>query len=201
MQQFSGAPGSRAILRGKKQEPQGKPDTRKPARSRRSRVQRHTRRSSSLAATESVDEYRFTPFQLTELIAQVDALIRGAANAARVSGTSATADNYRFGDITVDFSRAKVNKAGEAVDLSPQELKLLRCFVERRDSILTRDEVLHAAWGYTTPSTRTVDVHVGQLRQKLEDNPRRPRFIRTVHGRGYRFDAEDLTVTNPIRDT
>jgi two-component system alkaline phosphatase synthesis response regulator PhoP len=193
MPQSSVAPTPGAILNSQKRERHRKSDARRPACvQRKAKLQK--RGSSSLSAMHGVDEYRFTSVQLVDLLTQVDALIRRAANAARASSTSATSQSHRFGDISVDFSQAKVNRAGEAVDLSLQELKLLRCFVERRGFVLTRDELLHAVWGNTTPSTRTVDVHVARLRQKLEDNPRRPRFIRTVHGRGYRFDAGDLTL-------
>ena len=99
-----------------------------------------------------------------------------------------TAESYKFGDISVDFRKAEVNKNSQPLDLSAREFKLLKYFVEHRGAALTRDELLNEVWGYNAmPSTRTVDVHVAWLRQKLEENPRHPQFILTVHGLGYKF--------------
>ena len=81
-----------------------------------------------------------------------------------------------------------MRRARHPVDLSGLEFKLLRYFVERRGALLTRDELLEKVWGYdATPVTRTVDVHVASLRQKLEANPSKPEYIVTVHGFGYKF--------------
>ncbi len=132
------------------------------------------------------DDYLVKPFEMAELLARVEALIR-RSNAP--NGASApTAESYRFGDIGVDFRKAEVVKGGQALDLSAREFKLLKYFVEHRGAALTRDELLNEVWGYNAmPSTRTVDVHVAWLRQKLEDNPRHPQYILTVHGLGYKF--------------
>jgi two-component system alkaline phosphatase synthesis response regulator PhoP len=98
------------------------------------------------------------------------------------------AETASFGDVAVDFRRAEVTKGGVKVDLSAREFKLLRYFLEHRGAALSRDELLNEVWGYNAmPTTRTVDVHVAWLRQKLEDNPRHPQFILTVHGLGYKF--------------
>ena len=132
------------------------------------------------------DDYLVKPFEMAELLARVEALIR-RSNAS--NGASApTAESYRFGDIAVDFRKAETTKGGQALDLSAREFKLLKYFVEHRGAALTRDELLNEVWGYNAmPSTRTVDVHVAWLRQKLEDNPRHPQYILTVHGLGYKF--------------
>ena len=88
----------------------------------------------------------------------------------------------------VDFRRAEVERDGQRVELSALEFKLLRYLIEHRGAALSRDELLNEVWGYDAmPSTRTVDVHVAWLRQKLEPNPRHPQFILTVHGLGYKF--------------
>ena len=95
---------------------------------------------------------------------------------------------YGFGDVRVDFRRAEVTRGGEPVEVTPRELALLRHFVERRGEVVSRNELLDAVWGYTSSvMTRTVDVHVALLRQKLEETPRQPRYILTVHGTGYKF--------------
>jgi two-component system alkaline phosphatase synthesis response regulator PhoP len=132
------------------------------------------------------DDYLVKPFEMAELLARVEALIR-RSNAS--NGASApSAESYRFGDIAVDFRKAETTKGGQALDLSAREFKLLKYFVEHRGAALTRDELLNEVWGYNAmPSTRTVDVHVAWLRQKLEDNPRHPQYILTVHGLGYKF--------------
>jgi DNA-binding response OmpR family regulator len=81
-----------------------------------------------------------------------------------------------------------VTKNGELVDVSAKEFQLLRYFIEHRGAAISRDELLHEVWGYNaTPSTRTVDVHVAWLRQKLEPNAKVPQYILTVHGMGYKF--------------
>jgi two-component system alkaline phosphatase synthesis response regulator PhoP len=128
------------------------------------------------------DDYLVKPFEMAELLARVEALLRRAPSA------STSPDACRFGDVTVDFRRAEVTKAGRRVGLSAREFKLLRYFVEHRGAALSRDELLNEVWGYNSmPSTRTVDVHVAWLRQKLETNPRHPQHLLTVHGLGYKF--------------
>jgi two-component system alkaline phosphatase synthesis response regulator PhoP len=95
--------------------------------------------------------------------------------------------------VRVHVRRAEVERDGEVVELSALEFKLLRYLIEHRGATLSRDELLNEVWGYDAmPSTRTVDVHVAWLRQKLEPNPRHPQFILTVHGLGYKFvDTEE----------
>ena len=84
--------------------------------------------------------------------------------------------------------RAEVSRDGRVVPLSAKEFQLLRYFVEHRGATLSRDELLHEVWGYgEVPSTRTVDVHVAWLRQKLENDPKNPQWIITAVGLGYKF--------------
>jgi two-component system alkaline phosphatase synthesis response regulator PhoP len=132
------------------------------------------------------DDYLVKPFEMAELLARVEALLRRSN--ASFTPPAANADAFRFGDIAIDFRRAEVTKAGQLLELSAREFKLLRYFIEHPGAALTRDELLNEVWGYNAmPSTRTVDVHVAWLRQKLEDNPRHPEHIHTVHGLGYKF--------------
>jgi|SRR5688500_2532348 two-component system, OmpR family, alkaline phosphatase synthesis response regulator PhoP len=134
------------------------------------------------------DDYLVKPFEMAELLARIEALLRRSA--ATAAAAAPVGDTFRFGDVAIDFRRAEVAKAGQLLDLSAREFKLLRYFVEHRGAALTRDELLNEVWGYNAmPSTRTVDVHVAWLRQKLEDNPRHPQYIITVHGLGYKFIA------------
>jgi two-component system, OmpR family, alkaline phosphatase synthesis response regulator PhoP len=129
------------------------------------------------------DDYLTKPFEMIELLARVEALLRRAPAATRPH-----TDSYQFDSVRIDFRRAEVERDGAKIELSAKEFQLLRYFVEHREATLSRDELLNEVWGYDAmPTTRTVDVHVAWLRQKLEPNPRRPQFILTVHGMGYKF--------------
>jgi two-component system, OmpR family, alkaline phosphatase synthesis response regulator PhoP len=129
------------------------------------------------------DDYLTKPFEMPELMARLEALLRRRPSAAEPGGEA-----YRFGDVRVDFRRAEVTRGGRRLDLSAREFKLLRHFIEHRGATLSRDELLSHVWGYDEmPLTRTVDVHVAGLRQKIEANPRMPEYILTVHGLGYKF--------------
>lgn len=130
------------------------------------------------------DDYLTKPFEVIELLARIEALLRRSP--AKTKGQSAGA--YKFDDVAIDFKRATVTKEDLPVDLSAMEFKLLQYLIENRGVVHSRDHLLDQVWGYDAmPSTRTVDVHIAWLRQKLEENPRRPRFIQTVHGMGYKF--------------
>lgn len=131
------------------------------------------------------DDYVVKPFEMAELLARIEAVLRRSAAPAATGGS---VESFRFGNVSVDFRKAEVVKDGVPVDLSALEFKLLRYFVEHRGDVLSRDELLNEVWGYDAmPSTRTVDVHVAWLRQKLEDNPKHPQFVLTMHGLGYKF--------------
>jgi two-component system, OmpR family, alkaline phosphatase synthesis response regulator PhoP len=128
------------------------------------------------------DDYLAKPFDPLELLARIEALLRRAPAQTRSS------DWQEFGDIRLDLQIGRVFRAGEKVDLSERELALLRYLIERRGSVVSRDELLLKVWGYSTaPTTRTVDVHIAMLRQKLERDPKNPELIVTVHSQGYRF--------------
>ena len=131
------------------------------------------------------DDYLIKPFDPKELLARVSALLR------RVGKMPLTPVlQYRFGDISVDFERREVLRAGEPVSLAAKELQLLRHLIDHRGQVLSRERLLSRIWSdqpYIGP--RTVDVHIAWLRQKLENNPQSPRHILTVRGAGYRFEA------------
>ena len=126
------------------------------------------------------DDYLTKPFDVSELLARMEALLRRAAPAGL--------HMYTFGDVTVNARAAEVTKRGTVVQLTAREFQLLTYLIDHRGATLSRDELLDAVWGYNSSvMTRTVDVHVGILRQKLEDHPRKPQYILTVHGLGYKF--------------
>lgn len=129
------------------------------------------------------DDYLTKPFDMMELMARVESLLRRAR-----TPIAPAAGSYAFGGVRVDFRRSEITRDGAPVELSALEFKLLRHFIEHRGEVLSRDRLLDEVWGYqATPYTRTVDVHVASLRQKLEVKPGRPQFIVTVHGQGYKF--------------
>ncbi len=143
------------------------------------------------------DDYLAKPFETLELLARIEALLRRRRDGAQASTSprEPALHGYRFGNVRVDFDRAQVWRSGEdgaetEVACSALEYRLLRFLIEHRGEVHDRDRLLDEVWGYdATPTTRTVDVHVSSLRQKIEPNPGRPEFLVTVHGLGYRFDG------------
>jgi len=133
------------------------------------------------------DDYVTKPFDMLELMARIEALLRRAPS--RPPGPAAI---HQIGSIRVDLRRTEVLRDRKPVSLSAREFQLLRYFVEHRGVTLSRRELLTEVWGYSADtSSRTVDVHVAGLRQKLEDDPKRPELILTIPGLGYRF-CDDL---------
>ena len=130
------------------------------------------------------DDYLTKPFEILELLARIEALLRRTGQ--RKKGESR--GSFQFGEIHIDFDRAEISRDAEKIELSAMEFKLLQFLIENRGNVHSRDELLDAVWGYDAmPTTRTVDVHVAWLRQKLEINSKHPQFILTVHGLGYKF--------------
>jgi len=128
------------------------------------------------------DDYLTKPFDVSELLARLHALLRRSVSPSR--------EAFRFGDVAVDFRRAEVTRSGVPIELTAREFTLLTYFIEHRGATISRDELLNQVWGYNAmPFTRTVDVHVALLRQKLELHPRKPRHLLTVFGLGYKFIA------------
>lgn len=127
------------------------------------------------------DDYVIKPFSPKELMARVRAVLRR-------SRRNPPAEQVVFGDVTVDFSRMEVVRAGQAVMLAPQEFKMLKYFTLNPERVISRDQMLSEVWGYNSyPSTRTVDSHILTLRQKLEKDPGNPAHFVTVHNVGYKF--------------
>ena len=128
------------------------------------------------------DDYVTKPFSPRELRARIKAVLR------RFSAP--VQETYRFGDVEVDFARAELRRNGKAVDVTPIEVKLLAAFIRSRGRVLSREQLLDAAWDQDIHVTdRAVDAHIVNLRRKIEPHPAEPRFLLSVRGLGYRFDA------------
>jgi two-component system alkaline phosphatase synthesis response regulator PhoP len=128
------------------------------------------------------DDYVTKPFSFMELMARVEALLR------RTRRQRAPLEVYRFGNVTLDFKKFEARKNGRTLDLSPREFKILKHLIEHRGEVVSRDQLLDTVWGYENfPLTRTVDMHIAKLRQKIEDCPNDPRSIVTLHRVGYKF--------------
>jgi two-component system alkaline phosphatase synthesis response regulator PhoP len=132
------------------------------------------------------DDYLPKPFEVPELLARIEALRRRSARNARTGSTL-----FEFGDVSVNFDRRTVVRAGHTVSLSRREFQMLSHLIRNQGRVVFRDEMLQTVWGYrAVPDTRTVDVHMWQLRKKLEVDPQHPRFFRTIRGTGYLFSLE-----------
>jgi DNA-binding response OmpR family regulator len=128
------------------------------------------------------DDYVTKPFSPRELMARVQAAIR------RTQKPATPNSRVAFGNIIADFAGMEVFKNGSPVVLTAHEIKLLKYFVDHAERVITREELLNDVWGYSSyPTTRTVDNQVMKLRQKLEADPAKPLYFRTMHGIGYKF--------------
>ncbi len=129
------------------------------------------------------DDYLTKLFEMLELLARIEALLRRSQGAPKPAS-----ETYEFGAVRVDLRGTRVFRGEEELSLSAKEFQLLQYLIEHRGETLARDKLLQEVWGYqSAPSTRTVDVHVAWLRQKIEPDLKKPRWIVTVHGLGYRF--------------
>ena len=129
------------------------------------------------------DDYITKPFSIRELTARVKAVLR------RTGVSTVESNIFSFGNIEIDFEKHEVSKDGEKIDLTLKEYELLETFVKNKGRVLTRDFLLDKVWGYEyIGETRTVDVHIRHLRQKVEEDDKNPRFIETIRGVGYRFN-------------
>lgn len=132
------------------------------------------------------DDYVPKPFSPRELIARIKAVLR------RTSDHSEEKDEITFDKLSINLVKHEVRKNGQIVELKPKEFDLLRLMATNPGKVYTRDFLLEQLWGYDyLGDTRTVDVHMRRLRQKIEDDPSNPKQLKTVHGIGYKFQHDD----------
>jgi DNA-binding response OmpR family regulator len=138
------------------------------------------------------DDYVTKPFSPKELLARVRRAMRRSGSAitgvAKSTSEAVQHELLEFGNIRIDFTSMEASRSGKKFALTMKEFKLLRFFSASPDAVLSREKLLNEVWGYDSyPTTRTVDTHILQLRQKLEPNPRSPCYFLTKHGAGYKF--------------
>jgi DNA-binding response OmpR family regulator len=139
------------------------------------------------ALSMGADDYLTKPFDPKEFTARVKAILRRAKGAARTGAT------LNFKELTIDPGARLVWKAGEEVKLTPIEFELLLALARRRGQVIGRTQLINQAWDFKyAGDERLVDVHMGRLRKKLEDDPAKPKLIQTVWGKGYRFEGEPV---------
>ena len=129
------------------------------------------------------DDYLVKPFSTDELLARVRALLRRADRTAKFSV------KINLGDVEIDLARQTAARGKKEIHLTAKEFAMLRLLTEAESEPVSREKFLDVVWGYTSfPTTRTVDNHIASLRAKLEKNPETPRWLKTVHGVGYKLD-------------
>lgn len=129
------------------------------------------------------DDYLVKPFSTEELLARVRALLRRQRRQSRSLG------KLKLGEVEIDLARQTASRGRKAVHLTAKEFAMLRLMAEAGGEPLSRERFLDLVWGYTSfPTTRTVDNHMASLRSKIEPDPDKPRWLRTVHGVGYKLE-------------
>jgi two-component system OmpR family response regulator len=134
------------------------------------------------------DDYMTKPFSMRELIARVRAMLRRADMVK--TPTTGEEEYLKIGDLEIDISRHQASCRGLSLDLTPKEYELLAFLARNRGFVFSREQLLEKVWGYDyAGNTRTVDVHIRWLRQKIETDPAHPRVILTVRGTGYKLEG------------
>jgi len=138
------------------------------------------------------DDYMTKPFSMREFLARIKAMMRRAeiVKIGESSAKEAAAAIIKVGKIEIDLARHTVSRSGTLIDLSPKEFDLLAFLAKNREQVFSRDQLLEKVWGYDyAGDTRTVDVHMRWLRQKIESDPANPRHLLTVRSIGYKFEG------------
>jgi DNA-binding response OmpR family regulator len=132
------------------------------------------------------DDYLVKPFSTEELLARVRALLR------RTQRPGKSLTKLKLGDVEIDLARQTAGRGRKVIHLTAKEFAMLRLLAEAAGEPVSREKFLDVVWGYAAfPTTRTVDTHIASLRAKLEKNPESPRWLKTVHGVGYKLELPD----------
>lgn len=143
------------------------------------------------ALSAGADDYVRKPFEIREVVARARALVRRAGEYSRAALAE---ENMDFGDLRIDAIKHEVTIRGDSVRFTPKEFDLLHLLARNAGKMMHREELLETIWGYDNSiDSRTLDVHVGRVRAKVEENPREPKLIITVPGVGYKFIGEPRT--------
>jgi len=136
------------------------------------------------------DDYMTKPFSTRELAARVKAVLRRFEPIKQTKGQTEQNEVYEIGDLVVNVDSFEASLKGEYIELTPKEFELLVYLVKHQSKVLTRDQLLNAVWNYDfAGDSRIVDVHVSHLREKIEEDTRQPKYIKTIRGIGYKFEA------------
>lgn len=132
------------------------------------------------------DDYVTKPFSMMELISRIKARLR------RKLPLNQQPELYHFGNVKIDFKHFQAFKNDNLIHLSIREWRILEFFIKNRNKLITRNQLLSAIWGYeSVPFTRTVDMHICKIRQKIEDDPKNPKYLITIHWAGYKFYSDE----------
>jgi len=132
------------------------------------------------------DDYITKPFSIRELLARLEAVLRRQRRGTHPS--TPKIQSYEFNDVKVDFRKCMAYKGKQTIELTHYEVEILKVLIGNKEEPISRNRMLDEIWGFELfPTTRTIDNHIVKLRQKLEDDPKDPKHIITVHGIGYKF--------------
>jgi len=133
------------------------------------------------------DDYITKPFSVKEFIARINACLRTVETHRKAK--IQTPKIVKFDDIRIDFTKMEVLKKNKSIDFTKRELDILRYFINRRNEVVSRNELLDVIWGYEiAPVTRTIDVFIARIRKKIEASSSRPRYLKSIRSVGYKFE-------------
>ena len=137
------------------------------------------------------DDYMTKPFSPREVTARVKAVLRRSNPTSDEAARKHQGDSLEFGPLRIYPDRFEAFLRDEVLEFTPKEFELLVYLMENKNRVLTRDQLLSAVWNYDfAGDTRIVDVHISHLREKIEENSRKPMFIKTIRGLGYKFEEQ-----------
>lgn len=140
------------------------------------------------------DDYIPKPFSPREVIARINAVLRRYEKSAATEGSMAksTENVETTGPFTIDHQKYRVSANSKNLKLTPKEFELMQYLVSHENQVLSRDQLLQGAWGFDySGQSRMVDIQIAHLREKIEPDPKRPKYLRTVRGFGYEFSTGD----------